>query len=288
MPKQNIIVKYTDDNSFSQLLIEQKISNNFIITKLLVKIMKLFKYCIKFGEYSLPHRTSLFEAIKIISSGKVVIYKITIPEGFSIIQVMRRLQKHENLLGEIEQTPLEGSLLPDTYCYKYPTKKQDIIFRAQKAMQKFILQEWPKRSPTCTLKNINDAITLASIIEKETSIEREMIAGVYLHRLKINMKLQSCPTVIYAIRKGEKLGRKLKYSDLTVNDPYNTYIHYGLPPTPINNPGRESIIAVLHPQETENLFFVFIGEGKHIFSKTYEEHKRNIAEIRNIDVSKAL
>jgi UPF0755 protein len=277
-----------DDDGFSQLLIDQKISDNFIITKLSVKIMKLFKYGAKFGEYSLPRRVSLFNDIKIINSGKVVIHKITIPEGFTAVQVVRRLKKDENLLGDIEQPPPEGSILPDTYCFKYPTKRQDIISTAQKALQKFIRQEWPKRSRLCTLKNVNEILTLASIVEKETNIEKEMVAGIYLQRLKIGMKLQSCPTAIYAHKRGERLGHALKYRELTIDDPYNTYVHKGLPPTPISNPGRSSILAVLHPLETENLFFAYEGGGKHVFSKTYEEHKRNIARIRHIDVSKVL
>jgi UPF0755 protein len=277
-----------DDDGFSQLLIDQKISDNFVITKLSVKIMKLFKYSAKFGEYSLPRCVSLFKAIKVISSGKVVIHKITIPEGFTTVQVVRRLKKDENLLGDIEQPPAEGSILPDTYCFKYPTKRQDIISTAQKALQKYIQQEWPKRSRLCTLKNVDEALTLASIVEKETNIEKEMIAGVYLQRLKIGMRLQSCPTAIYAHKRGERLGHSIKYRELTINDPYNTYAHKGLPPTPISNPGKSSILAVLHPLETENLFFAYEGEGKHVFSKTYEEHKRNIARIRHMDISKVL
>ncbi|MDR0753739.1 MAG: endolytic transglycosylase MltG [Holosporaceae bacterium] len=287
-PTRNIIVEQMDDDGFSQLLIDQKISDNFIITKLSVKIMKLFKYSAKFGEYSLPRHVSLFNAIKTISSEKVVIHKITIPEGFTAVQVVRRLKKDENLLGDIEQSPQEGSILPDTYCFKYPTKRQDIISTAQKALRKFMRQEWPKRSRLCTLKNIDEVLTLASIIEKETNIEKEMVAGIYLQRLKIDMKLQSCPTAIYAHKRGESLGHALRYRELTIDDPYNTYVHKGLPPTPISNPGRSSILAVLHPLETENLFFAYEGKGKHAFSKTYEEHKRNIARIRHIDISKVL
>ncbi|MDR0678181.1 MAG: endolytic transglycosylase MltG, partial [Holosporaceae bacterium] len=131
------------------------------------------------------------------------------------------------------------------------------------------------------------ALILASIVEKETYREREMVAGVYLRRLKIHMRLQSCPTVIYAHKKGDKLGHNLKYSELTIDDPYNTYLHSGLPPTPISSPGRSSIIAVLHPKETENLFFVFDGVKQHIFSKTFEKHRSNSAKIRNRNASQA-
>jgi UPF0755 protein len=198
---------------------------------------------------------------------------------------MRRLNKTEDLLGEVVQIPPEGSLLPDTYCFKYPTQKQEIITMAQSAMREFIRKEWPKRSEKCTLKTPDEALVLASIVEKETNIEREIIAGVYFHRLKIKMKLQSCPTAIYAHKRGDSLGHALKYSELTIDDPYNTYVYEGLPPAPITNPGRESIIAVLHPQETDNLFFVYEGEGRHAFAKTYDEHKRNIARIRHVSIT---
>jgi UPF0755 protein len=157
---------------------------------------------------------------------------------------------------------------------------------AENAMKKFVKHEWPKRSQKCFLKNPSEVLTLASIIEKETNVEKEKIAGVYLQRLKIDMKLQSCPTAIYAHKKGDKLGHHLRYSELTIADPYNTYIYKGLPPTPISNPGKASIIAVLHPEETDDLFFVSNGDGRHIFAKTYDEHKRNIAKVRHVDISK--
>ncbi|MDR2157985.1 MAG: endolytic transglycosylase MltG [Holosporaceae bacterium] len=285
VPEKNIIVERMDDGAFSQLLVDKKISDNLILAKITVKIMKILGYRAKFGEYALPHYVSLFEAIKVINSGKVVIHKITIPEGFSVFQVMKRLEENEDLRGKIENIPREGSIMPDTYCFKYPTTKQEIIFMAQKAMREFIQKEWPKRSSSCVLRNPNEVLTLASIVEKETNIEKEMVAGVYLKRLKINMKLQSCPTAIYAHKRGDRLGHGLKYSELTINDPYNTYIYGGLPPAPISNPGRASIIAVLHPEETDNLFFVFDGVKKHIFSKTYDEHRRNISKVRRLKLS---
>jgi UPF0755 protein len=280
MPTNNIIINLTDDDHFADTLTREGISNNFFITKISIKIMALFGYEAKFGEYALPHRVSLYEAIKIINSGNVVIHRITIPEGFPTVYTLRRIESNEHLSGEIEQIPQEGSIMPGTYCFKYPTTKQEIIRIAQKEMVEFLQKEWPKRSLLCTLKNPYEVLILASIVEKETSTEREIVAGVYLHRLKINMKLQSCPTVIYAHKKGKKLEHTLKYSELNIDSPYNTYRHKGLPPTPITNPGKESIIATLHPQKTENLFFVFDGISKHIFSKTYEEHKRNIAAVR--------
>ncbi|MDR1551830.1 MAG: endolytic transglycosylase MltG [Holosporaceae bacterium] len=282
VPDRSFIVENLKDEHFSRLLVERKVAGCFSMTKIIIKIMKLFKYNVKLGEYALPNRVSLFEALEIIDSGKVVVHKITIPEGFSVMQVIRRLEKDENLLGAIIKIPQEGSLLPDTYCFKYPTTRQEIISWARQAMREFMHREWPKRSLTCKLSNSHEAVTLASIIEKETNSERKKIAGVYMKRLKIGMRLQACPTVIYALKKGDVLGRELRYSDLIVDDPFNTYMHNGLPPGPITNPGRESILAVLHPEETEELFFVHRGNGYHAFAKTYREHKKNIARFRHI------
>jgi UPF0755 protein len=265
----------TGDAAVARLLINEKLSDNRLIAMIAVKLLRFCGYRAKFGEYALPHYVSLVEALEILASGKTVIHKVTIPEGFSVIQTMRRLEKNEFLIGGITDIPEEGSLLPDTYCFKYPTARQQIIFMAQKAMRRFIQREWPLRSPTCILKTPREALILASIIEKETHIEREIVAGVYLNRLKIGMRLQSCPTAIYAHKRGESFGRSLKYDDLKITDPYNTYLHSGLPPTPITNPGRESILAALHPQKTENLFFVYDGAAGHIFSKTFDEHRRN-------------
>jgi UPF0755 protein len=284
--KKNFILDHTDENSLAGVLVGKRISDNFTITKFLIKITKFFKkYSIKVGEYALPDRVSLADALKIIDSGKVVIHKITIPEGFSVLQFMNRLNKNEDLFGDVTEVPPEGSLLPDTYCFKYPTPKQEIIVQAQKAMQSFLQKEWPGRSAKCTLKTPEEALILASIVEKETNIEKELVAGVYFRRLKIKMKLQSCPTVIYAHKRGDRLDHPLKYSELTIADPYNTYVYDGLPPTPIANPGRDSIMAVLHPYETDNLFFVYEGGGRHAFAKTYEEHKRNIARVRHVNVA---
>jgi UPF0755 protein len=285
VPERNFILEHLDDDAFSRLLIDKNISSNVVVTKVLIKVTKLLGYRAKFGEYVLPGGVSLFEAIKIVDSGRVVIHKFTIPEGFSVFQFLKKLNKDENLLGEVTQIPEEGSILPDTYCFKYPTKKQEIITMAQKAMKSFIQKEWPRRSEKCPLKTPEEALTLASIVQKETNIEKEMIAGIYLRRLKIKMKLQACPTAIYAHKRGDTLGHALKYSELTIDDPYNTYVYEGLPPTPISNPARDSIIAVLHPVETDNLFFVYEGKGRHAFAKTYTEHKRNIARVRDLNVA---
>ena len=285
--QEGFIVDYPEDDAYvSEVLCDSEISKNYTLTKIAIKVLKLFNIQSKFGEFALPEKVSLIEALRILSSGNNVIHKITIPEGFSVLQAIRRIEKNEHLRGEITEVPREGMMLPDTYLFKYPETRQSIIQRSQQAMTEFLNQEWPKRSSNCIAKTPYEALILASIVEKETFSEREEVAGVYTRRLQIGMRLQACPTVIYALKKGDKLGRTLKYADLKMKSPYNTYRNKGLPPTPIANAGRACILAVLHPAVTQNLFFVYDNSvSHHVFSKTYEEHKRHIARIRNKKLS---
>jgi UPF0755 protein len=281
IPKRNLIVDRIGDAAVVDLLTREKLADGRTVAAIAIKVMRLLGHSIKSGEYELPYCLSLREAIEILASGQVVIHKITIPEGFSVKQTLQRLEKNEFLLGKIEEAPEEGSLMPDTYCFRYPATRQQIISMAQSEMAEFMRREWPRRSQGCTLKTPRETLILASIVEKEAAAEREMVAGVYLNRLNMGMKLQSCPTVIYALTRGDKFGRPLKYSDLKTNNAHNTYVHAGLPPTPITNPGRSSIMATLHPRKTENLFFVSDGADGHIFSRTFEEHKRH-CRLRDI------
>ncbi len=285
--QKTIIIDYPGNNAYvSEVLCDNEISNNYKLTKIAVRILKMFDIQAKFGEFELPEKASIIEALRILDGGRNVIHKITIPEGFSVLQVMKRLEKNEHLKGEITEIPEEGMMMPDTYVSKYPETRQSIIQRSQKAMKEFLEQEWPKRSSNCVVKTPYEALILASIVEKETFSERESVAGVYSHRLKIGMRLQADPTVIYGIKKGDKFGRSLKYADLKIDNPYNTYRNKGLPPTPITNAGRACILAVLHPVPTKNLFFVYDNSvSQHVFSETYQEHKRHIARIRKKKLS---
>ena len=258
------------------LLLENKITDSALAAKIALNIMSIFGIQVKVGEYFVPPQSSLISAIKSLSQGEKVIRKITIPEGLSVAQIIEKLNENDLLIGEIKEIPAEGSLMPDTYFFSYPTQRQKIIDRAKKMMADFIAREWPNRSKLCFLKTPEEVINLASIVEKESFLERKLVASVYLNRLKKNMRLQADPTVIYGITKGKPLDRRLLYRDLNqIENPYNTYRHAGLPPTAIANPGRESIKAVLHPAETDYLFFVFDGVSRHIFSKTFTEHKKN-------------
>jgi UPF0755 protein len=267
-------------NALALLIFKEHIADNLFIAKVAVCTAKIMGYSPKIGEYFIPNHASTFSAMKIMASSQTLMRKFTIPEGFSVAQTLQRLGENKFLVGEIKEIPEEGSLLPDTYCFKYPTKKQTIISMAKDAMQKFLRKAWGNKSTDCPLKNPMEALILASIVEKEDSKDRALIAGVYLNRLRKGMRLQSDPTTIYAITRGKQFGKKLLRSDLKIQDPFNTYRFKGLPPTPIANPSRESIHAVLHPRITDHMFFVADGLSGHVFSKTFDEHKKKISAIK--------
>ncbi|MBO7454541.1 MAG: endolytic transglycosylase MltG [Alphaproteobacteria bacterium] len=279
-------------SAVSELFVTNNISsgvhNSYFFTKIVVKFGRLLGYRLKFGEYDLPVKVSLWDAIKILSAKEPVLHKICIPEGFSVHRTLERINNNKFLQGEITEIPEEGSLMPDTYCFRYPTTKQDIIDQAQKAMSDFLKKEWPNKSEDCFLETPQEVLILASIVEKESNIELETIAGMYFNRLRIGMKLQACPTAIYARAKGQKFPRNLTIKDLKYDHPYNTYVHKGLPPGPISNPGKKSILAVLHPKKSNWLYLYYDGRrmSKPVYSKTYQEHRENIARIKKVNVSK--
>lgn len=270
--KNIICVEKVTHNYLSFLLLNNHISENFEITNFSLRMLKKLGYVPRVGEYQIPKYVSIKKAMEIFSIAKPFRRKFTIPEGLPVSLVLKKLEAEENLLGEIKDIPEEGSLMPDTYVFYYPTSKSDIILRAQKAMKKFLADNWPTRDALCNLNSPEEAIILASIVEKETAVEHDLIAGVFFNRLNKKMRLQSCPTVIYGITKGEPLRRKLLSKDLQIDHPCNTYKNLGLPLTPITNPGKKSIFAVLHPQKTDYLFFVLGKNRKHLFSKTFKEH----------------
>ena len=232
---------------------------------------------IKAGEYLLPRRASSSAILDLLQSGKTIVHLITIPEGMPSILVYERLMANEELTGEIP-VPEEGTVMPDSYGYQKGESRAAVLKRMQSAMSSFIAEQWPKRSPSSPVRTPNEAITLASIVEKETSIpaERPTVAGVYANRLRQGMMLQADPTIIYPITKGKPLGRRILRSEIRAVNDYNTYAMTGLPKGPIANPGRSSIEAVLRPADTRALYFVADGEGGHIFANTLDEHNANV------------
>lgn len=234
---------------------------------------------IKSGEYSIPRRASAKMVMDILVSGQTYIRRVVIPEGLTSAQIVEILNNAKGLVGIISQTPKNGTLLPETYHYSYGDTKEGIIVRMQNAMKRVIDAEWENRADNLPLKSKQEAIILASIVEKETSkdAERAMVAGVFINRLNKKMRLQSDPTVIYAVTDGRlDLNRSLKKKDLKIQHPYNTYVIPALPAGPIGNPGKEAIKAVLNPAQTDALYFVATGRGGHAFAKTLKEHNKNI------------
>ena len=240
------------------------------------------------GEYLFPAGISTAAAMQIIASGRGLAYAVTVAEGLTSAEVARLLQEESRLTGEIADTPSEGSLLPETYQFQRGDDRQVLVDRMQQAMRDTLEDLWPDRAADLPFDTPEEAVILASIIEKETGVpeERELIAGVFVNRLRRGMRLETDPTVIYALTGGEgPLGRALRRSDLDVDSPYNTYRIAGLPPGPIANPGRASIAAALNPATTDYIFFVADGTGGHAFARTLREHNRNVAAWRRVQRS---
>ena len=238
---------------------------------------------IKAGNYAIPASASPAEIMDILQSGDVVLNFVTIPEGLPSIMVQERLMAIEGLVGEIA-VPEEGSILPDTYDFQEGETRAAIVARMQAAMDAYLEEIWSERSDRTAVDTIEDAVILASIVEKETGLpeERRMVAGVMSNRVRIGMMLGADATTIYPITKGKPLGRRIRVSELRSTNPYNTRAVAGLPPGPITNPGREAIAAVLDPAETKALYYVADGTGGHVFAETLEEHNRNAAKWRQI------
>jgi UPF0755 protein len=234
---------------------------------------------IQAGEFEIPKGMGGASVLDLLQHGKPLLRLITVTEGMPAITVEEKLASNPYLTGPLPDIA-EGAVLPDSYGYQRGETRTALVKRMQTAMTKAIAQLWPKRSMDCPLATPDQAIILASIVEKETAkpAERTMVAGVYCNRLKIGMKLDADPTVIYPVTKGKPLGRRILKSELDADNPYNTYRRAGLPPGPIANPGKASIEAVLHPAETKALYFVADGTGGHVFAETLAEQNANVAK----------
>lgn len=275
----NVVVpKGASLNMVAAKLEEAQVIDKAWLFKIMARVNGLDKH-LKAGEYQFEPGVSLKQAMDKISKGEVFLRKITIPEGLTIGQIMYLIATYPGLEGEIDIDVKEGELLPETYSFELGASRNSIILQAKAAMQKTLEEVWAARDDNLPIKNISDLLTMASIIEKETGIadERPLVASVFLNRLRKGMRLQTDPTVIYAITEGEtSFGRSLKKKDLKIDSPYNTYLNYGLPPGPICNPGREAIMAAAHPAESDYLYFVADGKGGHRFAKSLSEHNRNV------------
>lgn len=257
------------------------------IFKLGVKLSG-FERGLQAGEFLIPAGASMQDIMMILSSGKVIQHRLTIVEGWTSWQVADYLNGIDNLTEPITELPREGTILPETYLYTKNTSRHDIIRRMQMRQLDLLDDIWDKRAPDLPFLSVDEALTLASIVEKETAIEQERahIAGVFVNRLRKNMRLQTDPTVIYGIDRKGFLDRPISRADLKAENPYNTYRIKGLPPTPIAHPGRASIEAVLQPQKTEDLYFVANGDGGHAFARSLREHLQNVRKWRKIEKDK--
>ena len=246
---------------------------------------------LKAGEYEFKPQTRMEDTILKLKRGDVYKRFVTIPEGLTSFEIIERLKSTPDVVWQETPIPPEGSLLPDTYQIKKGESVTSLITRMQAARDQVLEEAWNTRMPDLPISSKEEAVILASLIEKETGVpsERQRIAGVFINRLRLGMPLQTDPTVIYAITKGQHqndgkgpLGRRLLLKDLQIDSPYNTYKVIGLPPTPIANAGRDSIKAALNPESHDYIFFVADGTGGHAFAKTLSEHNQNVAKWRAI------
>lgn len=240
---------------------------------------------LKAGEYRFPAAISQADVARMLIEHDIVSRRFTVPEGLTSREIIDLLNTVDGLTGDVTEIPPEGSLLPETYAFNLGDSRDGIVTRMQRAMRDVLEDLWTSRATDLPYDTLEEAITLASIIEKETGVgaEREKVAGVFVNRLRKGMRLQSDPTVIFALTEGKApLGRALTRQDWKLDHPYNTYRVSGLPPGPITNPGREALKAAMQPGDTTALYFVADGTGGHAFAETLREHNRNVAKWRKI------
>ncbi len=241
---------------------------------------------LKAGEYAIKKNASIREVLDTLVEGKAILYSVSVPEGLTSLQVVERLKAAQELTGPVQLVPPEGSLLPDTYRFAKGTSRDELLARMQNDQAKFVDRLWATRATGLPLKTKQEAVTLASIVERETgrADERPRVAAVFVNRLKANMPLQSDPTIIYGLSGGRgTLGRGILKSEIEQMTPYNTYRNRGLPPTPIANPGRAALEATMRPAKTGDLYFVADGTGGHVFADKLEDHQKNVSKWRVIE-----
>src|SRR6476659_2377 len=244
------------------------------------------KGALKAGEYEFRKNASMRQVLDTLVEGRSIDHKIALAEGLTSQQIVERIQANPDLEGTITGIPAEGTLLPDTYRFQIGDSRQDIIERMQVGQKKFLARVWEERDPDVVVQTPEEAVILASIVEKETgrADERPRIASVFENRLKKKMRLQADPTIIYGLVGGQgALDHPIQQDELDRDTPYNTYKITGLPPTPIANPGRAAIEAVLKPAKTKDLYFVADGSGGHAFAPSLDEHNKNVQKWRVVE-----
>ena len=235
------------------------------------------------GEYGFAGRLSMADVASQLRDGRVFLYPLTIVEGITSVQIIDQINGTAFLAGPEIASLEEGSVLPDTYYFSRGTDRRTVIELMQQAQAEVLKELWARRQMDLPLKTQREAVILASIVEKETGVDRERpyVASVFINRLRLGMRLQSDPTIIYGLTGGRGLGRGIRLSELRKETPFNTYVIKGLPPAPIAHPGRAALAATLNPADSEYLYFVADGSGGHVFSKTLSEHNKNVIKWRS-------
>jgi len=265
---------------------EGLISNQLVFR--LAGILYLRGRSLQAGDYEFAPRSSVVEMMSAMAEGRIVQYRLTLPEGRSVAEAMDIIAAASFLTGPMPEPPPEGTMLPDTYLVSRGTTRTAMVERMTTAHRELMEDLWAARAPNLPFDTPTEAVILASIVEKETSKpdERRRVAGLYINRLRLGMRLESDPTIIYGITRGRPLGRGIRRSEIDGLTPWNTYRIDGLPPTPIANPGRAALEATLNPLETDEIFMVADGTGGHFFSRTYAEHNAAVQRWREIERSR--
>ena len=253
---------------------------------LAVKNLSGDKERLKAGEYLFKRQASVDDVLATLVAGKQILHAITVPEGLTTQQVVQRLHDSDVLTGDIRDAPKEGSILPETYKVARGTSRAELLLKMKDDQRRAVEQIWARRAPDLPLRSPYELVTLASIVEKETgkADERSRVAGVFINRLKKRMRLQSDPTIVYGLVGGQgTLGHSISRAELDKPTPYNTYTIDGLPPGPIDNPGRAALEAVANPSRTADLYFVADGTGGHAFAETIEQHAKNVQRWRQLE-----
>ena len=282
-PVELVIPKGVGLNKVAHLLYEKNVITNarlFILYGRLYRISSLLKA----GEYNFFGEMTLIDVARKLTEGDVIVRTITIPEGKSLAEIKQILNANPYLVGDISIGLKEGDVLPETYHFSRGESRNSILKKAKQAMQIELQKIFKDRDPNIPIHSEKELLVLASIVEKETGLpsERGKVASVFVNRLNIGMKLQTDPTVIYAVTNGQmNLKRPLYRKDLAFDSPYNTYLYAGLPPTPICSPGKDALYAAAHPEKTKYLYFVADGvSGGHRFARTLTEHNKNVVLYR--------
>jgi len=280
-PVETTITPGTSGQEIAALLADENIIQHPEIFRLLAKL-RGEGHRFQAGEYAFEAALSPLQVIAKLRDGDIIVRQVTLPEGKTNAEIIALINAAPELAGTLTAAPAEGSLLPNTYRYQKGETRQSILSRMRTAQQNALEALWPKRATNLPIRTPQEALILASIVEKETGLssERQHVAGLYLNRLRKGMLLQADPTVAYGVYGGQYANKPLRRSHLKKDTPYNTYLHTGLPPTPICNPGKAAIAAVLNPATHDDYYMVARGDGGHFFAQTHRQHLANVAKYR--------